>query len=46
MKLGNRVFVCLRNEQLPPKLRKHVRPYIVGPLACWFDRTEPHQKTA
>ena len=45
MKLGSRIFVCLRNEQLPPKLRQHVRPYVVGPLACWFDRMDSQQET-
>ena len=46
MRFGNRVFVCLRNEQLPPKLRQQVRPYVVGSLACWFDRLQPGRESA
>lgn len=38
VKLGRRVFVCLRNDELPPALREKVRPLVVGFLACWIDR--------
>lgn len=46
MRLGNRVFVCLRNEQLPPGLRKRVRPLVVGALACWVDRLTTQHEAA
>ena len=46
MRFGSRVFVCLRNEQLPPSLRKQVRPFVFGALACWVDRlTAPNEAT-
>ena len=46
MKFGSRIFVCLRNEQLPPALRKRVRPFVLGSLACWVDRLAAQRKTA
>jgi hypothetical protein len=46
VKLGRRVFVCLRNDELPPGLRKKVRPLVVGTLACWVDRLHPDSKPA
>jgi hypothetical protein len=46
MKLGSRVFVCLHNDQLPPALRKQVRPFVFGFVACWVDRLQAGQKAA
>ena len=46
MRFGSRVFVCLRNEQLPPALRKRVRPFVLGALACWVDRLGSAQEKA
>lgn len=45
IRFGNRVFVCLRNEQLPPGLRKRLRPLVVGTLACWVDRLSTQHET-
>lgn len=38
LKLGSRLFVCLRNKELPPELRQRVRPIVLGMMACWMDR--------
>lgn len=46
MRLGQRVFVCLHNEQLPPALRERVRPIVVGVIACWVDRLQASRKPA
>jgi len=46
MKLGNRVFVCLHNKQLPPDLRKQVRPFVFGFFACWIDRLQARRGAA
>jgi len=39
-RFGRRVFVCLHNEQLHPKLRKQVRPVVFGAIACWMDKIQ------
>ena len=46
MKFGRRVFVCLHNDQLPPALRKRVRPFVFGFVACWIDRLQARQGAA
>lgn len=41
MRVGSRLFVCLRNDSLPPSLRERIRPLVVGKVACWVDRLHP-----
>jgi hypothetical protein len=46
MKLGQRLFVCLSNQQLPPELRKRIRPVVLAGVACWMDRITSKNRTA
>lgn len=46
LKLGQRIFVCLSNEQLPPQLRKRVKPLVLAGMACWIDRLQASRKAA
>ena len=46
MKFGSRVFVCLHNDSLPPALRKQVRPFVFGFVACWIDRLQARREAA
>jgi hypothetical protein len=46
MRFGRRVFVCLHNDNLPPALRKRVRPLVFGFVACWIDRLQARQGPA
>ena len=38
-KFGRRVFVCLSKKQLGGKLLNRIHPIIVGPVACWTDKS-------
>jgi hypothetical protein len=39
LKLGRRVCVCLRNDQMDDRLRARIRPFVIGWFACWFDKS-------
>jgi hypothetical protein len=39
LKLGSRVCVCLRNDQMDPRMRARIRPFVIGWFACWFDKS-------
>ena len=38
-RLGSRIFVCLPNRRLSGPLRAIVRPWVIGWMACWCDRS-------
>jgi hypothetical protein len=40
LRLGARLCVCLSRRALEPGVRKRIRPVIVGPFACWCDRSD------
>jgi len=39
LRLGRHVCVCLPNRRLNGKLRASIRPWVIGWLACWCDRS-------
>lgn len=40
LKFGCRVFVCMPSRHLQSGLRERIRPLILGPLACWYDKSQ------
>lgn len=39
LKLGRRVCVCLRNDEMDSRLRARIRPFVIGWFACWIDKS-------
>lgn len=38
LRLGKRVFVCLKKSCLDNNLRERIKPFNIPFLACWTDR--------
>ena len=46
MKLGNRVFVCLDDRQMPPALKAQVKPFVFCGFAFWTDQLNSRENPA
>ncbi|MDJ0738610.1 MAG: hypothetical protein QNJ91_02775 [Gammaproteobacteria bacterium] len=38
LKFGRRVCVCMPSRRLQGGVRARIRPWRLGPLACWCDK--------
>ena len=39
LRLGRRVCVCLRNNEMDAGARSRIRPLVIGRFACWCDKS-------
>jgi len=39
-RLGSRVCTCLPTRNMDDRLRDRIRPWILGWLACWCDKSD------